>query len=64
VETGQSIDHLTLAPDGKTLAVTYQTPGQVGGGRRVLEYGARPTARVGVVATAGGEVAGGWSRRP
>jgi WD40 repeat protein len=30
VETGQSIDHLTLAPDGKTLAVTYQTPGQVG----------------------------------
>ena len=30
VETGQSLDHLALAPDGKTLAVTYQTPGMVG----------------------------------
>jgi WD40 repeat protein len=30
VNTSQSIDHLALSPDGKTLAVTYQTPGQVG----------------------------------
>ena len=30
VQTGQSIDHLALAPDGKTMAITHQTPGQVG----------------------------------
>jgi WD40 repeat protein len=27
---GQSLDHFALAPDGKTLAVTHQTPGKVG----------------------------------
>jgi WD40 repeat protein len=30
VETGQSIDHVALAPDGKRLAVCHQTPGRVG----------------------------------
>jgi WD40 repeat protein len=30
VETGHSLDHLALSPDGKTLAVTYQIGGRVG----------------------------------
>jgi WD40 repeat protein len=29
-ETGQSLDHVALSPDGKTVTATYQTPGQVG----------------------------------
>ena len=29
-ETGQSLDHVALSPNGKSLAVTYQTPGKVG----------------------------------
>jgi WD40 repeat protein len=30
IETAQSIDHLALSPDGKTLAISHQTPGRVG----------------------------------
>jgi WD40 repeat protein len=30
IETGQSIDHVALSPDGKRLAVSHQTPGRVG----------------------------------
>jgi WD40 repeat protein len=30
METTLSIEHMALSPDGKTLAVTYQTPSQVG----------------------------------
>jgi WD40 repeat protein len=30
VETGQSLDHVALSPDGKALAVSHQTPGRVG----------------------------------
>lgn len=30
IETGQSLDHVVLSPDAKTLAVTHQTPGRVG----------------------------------
>ena len=30
IETGQSLDHVVLSPDGKTLAITHQTPGRIG----------------------------------
>jgi WD40 repeat protein len=30
IETGQSLEHVALSPDGKTIAVTHQTPGRVG----------------------------------
>jgi WD40 repeat protein len=30
IETGASLEHIALSPNGKTLAVTYQTPGKVG----------------------------------
>jgi WD40 repeat protein len=30
IETGQSLDHVVFSPDGRTLALTHQTPGRVG----------------------------------
>lgn len=30
IQTGQSLNHIALSPDGKRLAVTHQTPGRVG----------------------------------
>ncbi len=41
LETGQSLEHVALSPDGGQLAVTYQTPGKVGAVLLVYKLGAR-----------------------
>jgi WD40 repeat protein len=40
LDTAHSIDHLTLPPDGRTVAITYQIGGQVGAVLLVYEVGA------------------------